>query len=127
MDDLKYESAQSMKLAIAYPARAAVAQAIRDGKLPRLDGTIQCVDCGKPAKNYDHREYARPLDVQPVCRSCNLKRGPASDVAHLCYHYSPYLPARQPPRRFQALLASVAGHHRAIAERFAPRPAKATK
>jgi hypothetical protein len=96
-----------MRDAIAAPARAAVGKAIRDGKLPRLDGSVPCMDCGKPAKDYDHREYARPLDVEPVCRSCNLNRGPASDVAHLCYHYSPYLSPRQPPQRFRALLSRL--------------------
>lgn len=35
-----------------------------------------CVDCGAVAEVYDHRDYSKPLDVQPVCRSCNLKRGP---------------------------------------------------
>lgn len=36
-----------------------------------------CVDCGEPATDYDHRDYSKPLDVEPVCRSCNMKRGPA--------------------------------------------------
>lgn len=36
-----------------------------------------CVDCGKRAHDYDHRDYSKPLEVEPVCRSCNLKRGPA--------------------------------------------------
>lgn len=54
-----------------------VARAIREGNLSRLDGSIACVDCGKPAQVYDHRSYLRPLDVDPVCRSCNAKRGPA--------------------------------------------------
>jgi hypothetical protein len=111
MDALKqatdHRTAWAVKHAIAAPARYAVARAIRDGKLPRLNGSIQCVDCGAPAEDYDHREYARPLDVQPVCRSCNLRRGPASDVMHLCYHYSPLLAPRQPPRRFLARLAAL--------------------
>ena len=34
-----------------------------------------CVDCGGPANQYDHRDYSRPLDVVPVCRDCNFKRG----------------------------------------------------
>jgi hypothetical protein len=36
-----------------------------------------CADCGKPATDYDHRDYRKPLEVEPVCHSCNLKRGPA--------------------------------------------------
>jgi hypothetical protein len=56
-----------------------VSKAVRAGKLPRLDGLIPCRDCGRPARCYDHRAYARPLDVVPVCISCNKLRGPAVD------------------------------------------------
>ena len=42
--------------------------------------TLTCVDCGKPAFDYDHREYLKPLEVVPVCRSCNIKRGAADDI-----------------------------------------------
>ena len=38
---------------------------------------LTCVDCSKPAKCYDHRDYSKPLQVEPVCGSCNVKRGPA--------------------------------------------------
>lgn len=51
--------------------------AIRGGILPKLNGSVKCVDCGKPADHYDHRDYMKPLDVSPVCRSCNSRRGPA--------------------------------------------------
>jgi len=57
----------------------AVRIAIRDGKLAKLDGSILCVDCGRPAKCYDHRDYAKPLDVSPVCVRCNTLRGPAAN------------------------------------------------
>lgn len=61
--------------------RAAAARfvyiAIECGYLPKLDGTIACVDCGRPACDYEHRDYARPLDVEPCCRSCNQRRGSA--------------------------------------------------
>ncbi|MFD1709823.1 hypothetical protein FVQ98_14190 [Ottowia sp. GY511] len=40
----------------------------------------KCVDCKKQALDWDHRDYNRPLDVEPVCRSCNKKRGPALPV-----------------------------------------------
>lgn len=36
-----------------------------------------CVDCGAPARHYDHRDYNKPLEVEPVCASCNYYRGPA--------------------------------------------------
>jgi hypothetical protein len=35
-----------------------------------------CVDCGDKASVYDHRDYNKPYEVDPVCRKCNLKRGP---------------------------------------------------
>ncbi len=43
----------------------------------RQNGNVRCVDCGKKAGHYDHRDYNQPLDVQPVCESCNCRRGPA--------------------------------------------------
>lgn len=57
-------------------AHNAVYHAVRDGLLqPARE--LACVDCSNPAREYDHRDYAKPLEVVPVCRSCNLKRGPA--------------------------------------------------
>lgn len=60
-------------------AHTAVKRAIARGDLPPAK-TLACADCGKPARDYDHRDYAKPLDVQPVCRSCNKRRGPARPV-----------------------------------------------
>ena len=55
---------------------SAVAAAIRRGGLrPAKD--FACVDCGAPARHYDHRDYNKPLEVEPVCVSCNLRRPPA--------------------------------------------------
>lgn len=62
--------------ALRYLATRAVKRAIKQGLLLHSK-QCTCVDCGKPAFDYDHRDYSRPLDVEPVCRSCNLKRGPA--------------------------------------------------
>lgn len=59
-------------------ANSAVSHAVAKGELPRLDGEIPCVDCGKPAQHYDHRDYSKPLDVAPVCWHCNRARGPAA-------------------------------------------------
>ena len=56
-------------------AGALVHLAVKNGFLSTLDGSVSCVDCGKPAREYDHRDYARPLDVQPVCSRCNHLRG----------------------------------------------------
>lgn len=61
-----------------YRAAKIVQRATEKGLLPKLDGNILCVDCGiKPAIAYEHRDYAKPLEVQPVCQPCNMKRGPA--------------------------------------------------
>lgn len=38
---------------------------------------VQCRDCRKRAVHYDHRDYGKPLDVDPVCQGCNVRRGPA--------------------------------------------------
>lgn len=52
---------------------------------PRPAG--KCVDCKQyDAKFYEHRDYFKPWDVQPVCGGCNRSRGPAhpfnGEVAH---------------------------------------------
>ena len=57
-------------------AMALVSKAIKHGELPKLDGTIACVDCGEPATAYEHRNYYHPLSVDPVCTGCNIRRGP---------------------------------------------------
>lgn len=59
-------------------AHKVVATAIREGRLPRLSAVwTACVDCGLRAQQYEHRDYTKPLEVEPVCRKCNHKRGPA--------------------------------------------------
>lgn len=50
--------------------------AVSHGDLPKLDGSIICADCSNPATEYDHRDYKKPLEVDPVCRFCNAARGP---------------------------------------------------
>lgn len=57
-------------------AHRMVELAVRLGYLKPIS-ECQCADCGEPATDYDHRDYNRPLDVDPVCRPCNFKRGPA--------------------------------------------------
>lgn len=67
----------------------AVKKAVKAGAL-RPVRELTCVDCGSPAFDYDHRRYMAPLDVEPTCRSCNLKRGPALDVIELVMsHFNP--------------------------------------
>lgn len=67
----------------------AVRKAIKSGQLPALNGSIACFDCGNPATAYDHRNYDHPLTVQPVCGSCNKKRGPAEGWTPKKKHCSP--------------------------------------
>lgn len=57
-------------------AHKLVAMAIRLGFLRTISECV-CVDCGARATDYDHRDYSKPLDVDPVCRPCNFRRGPA--------------------------------------------------
>ena len=59
----------------------AVAVAVATGVLPSLrSGAVPCKDCSKPATHYDHRDYAKPLEVEPVCGRCNLKRGAVKGI-----------------------------------------------
>ena len=55
-------------------AHAAVINAVKQGILKPAKNLF-CVDCGKPAHSYDHRDYTKHLDVAPVCRKCNCVRG----------------------------------------------------
>lgn len=54
-----------------------VAKAIRRKEL-RPPNEYQCADCDKQAEVYEHRDYRAPLAVEPVCRSCNQRRGPGA-------------------------------------------------
>ncbi len=60
-------------------ACAKVELAIRKRQLTNLKKKrIPCTDCKKRrAIGYDHRDYSLPLNVEPVCGSCNIKRGAA--------------------------------------------------
>jgi hypothetical protein len=62
-----------------YLAKQEIFKAVRAGRLPKVK-SLACIDCGNQAQCYDHREYAKPLDVQAVCISCNKRRGPAKDA-----------------------------------------------
>lgn len=60
-------------------AAAYVATAIKRGHIPHPTACA-CMDCGKRADAYDHRDYGHPLDVKPVCYGCNFRRGPAKPL-----------------------------------------------
>jgi hypothetical protein len=62
-------------------AHRRVGYAIRAGRLQRAAERL-CADCGQPARMYDHRDYTKPLDVEPVCGSCNQHRGAAFDSVY---------------------------------------------
>lgn len=66
------------------PAGGIINLRVRKGEIPPAT-SFQCTDCSRPACQYDHRDYNRPLMVDPVCRSCNLRRGPAIPV-HGSFH-----------------------------------------
>ena len=53
-----------------------IAKEIANGFI-KHPSNFQCVDCGCKASEYDHRDYNKPLDVVPVCRGCNARRGQA--------------------------------------------------
>lgn len=61
---------------IQHEARTAFCAAKRAGRILPAK-RFKCVDCGKKARDWDHRDYKKPYDVEAVCRSCNQKRGPA--------------------------------------------------
>jgi hypothetical protein len=70
----------SVRLVAQQWAVAQVATAIRNGLFQRADSR-SCADCGKQAFGYDHRDYSKPLDIEPVCRSCNRRRGSAAPLS----------------------------------------------
>lgn len=59
-----------------FAANRAIARERKCGRIAPAS-RFACVDCGDKALDYDHRDYSKPLDVEPVCRACNLRRGPA--------------------------------------------------
>lgn len=62
---------------LQWRATQRVCREIKRGTIAKLDGAVSCLDCGKPAAVYDHRDYNRPLEVEPVCNGCNRERGRA--------------------------------------------------
>lgn len=85
----------------------AVTRARNSGELPNAK-TLVCVDCGSQARDYDHRDYSKPLSVQPVCRPCNFKRGPAAWVRPDGMRSVPVRPADGSPWHVKAEPAKVA-------------------
>lgn len=75
-------------------AHGAIWRAVSTGKIPRAKELI-CVDCGRPAQDYDHylgHDRTHYLDVQPVCKKCHAirerdrgasKQNPCTNPNHL--------------------------------------------
>lgn len=75
--DRSYSESYRQKYPNAIKARNTVWTAVWQGNLPNLRWEdVPCVDCNKRAQHWDHRDYLKPLEVDPVCASCNKKRGP---------------------------------------------------
>lgn len=68
-------NATKRRYPLARLAQHKIHNLVRQGKIPRACELL-CVDCGKGATDYDHRDYTKPLEVAPTCRSCNRRRGP---------------------------------------------------
>ena len=71
---------RAAKLALQIKAKNIVGHAVKNGGLPKV-ATQLCADCGNRASGYDHRNYSMPLEVEPVCHPCNIRRGMAADLA----------------------------------------------
>ena len=56
-----------------FRARNLVAKAIQKGTLISVKQCL-CVDCQSQANHYHHEDYAKPLEVIPLCAACHSKR-----------------------------------------------------
>jgi hypothetical protein len=74
---LRCNACESAMGALRSAAVRAVRNAIAAGQLQAASECL-CSDCEAPAAGYDHRDYLQPLNVAPVCRTCNQRRGPAN-------------------------------------------------
>lgn len=68
-------------------ARQLTKYAVKVGFLPHPREFV-CVDCKRvQAECYDHRDYSKPLEVDPVCCDCNSSRGKGVAVHFPCTEY----------------------------------------
>lgn len=105
--DLRAGGTSGYQCAACYPrsparelqlaAHKAVADAVRLKRLPH-PSTLMCADCAGHAQQYDHRDYNAPLVVAPVCRRCNVRRGPAVGSPAFKGHGAPSAPSPAIPQ-----------------------------
>lgn len=75
-------------------AHSTTARARSRGELPDPRSAL-CVDCGRAATEYDHRDYNEPLKVDPVCRGCNARRGKAKPKQWAPGEWAAYIASQQ--------------------------------
>ena len=60
-------------------SNAVLTRFVNAGLIPP-PGDFLCIDCGARATCWEHRDYNKPLDVEPTCQSCNSLRGAGIDL-----------------------------------------------
>lgn len=58
-----------------YLVKQEIFKLVRSNKIQKASSK-KCIDCGIVANCYDHRDYLKTFEIEPVCWSCNKKRGP---------------------------------------------------
>lgn len=66
---------------IVADCRALFQMAKHRGDIDSAPVNLKCIDCGKRAAHWEHRDYREPLKVVPVCATCNHERGPGAFLA----------------------------------------------
>lgn len=72
-----YSKAEYARNRVKLAARKRIGYLASTGVIPRAR-SLSCVDCGGPAKEYDHHrgyEGDAAVDVQAVCKPCHGRRG----------------------------------------------------
>lgn len=59
-----------------------ISWAIKQNEIPR-PSVFRCFDCPSRAEVYDHRDYLKPYEIEPVCKICNYKRGPGKNGSRI--------------------------------------------
>lgn len=73
MTRIGYKRIQQIAIALVYQHKIP--------RLARYENRAACAVCGDTeigCRVWEHRNYSDPLNVRPVCTSCNAKLGPGS-------------------------------------------------